>query len=316
MCIDPAVLRDIPLFTRLESPLLDQVAAISELRRYRADQTLFKAGAVPECLYVLRSGQVALESHGPLGDFVAVEVLRPPAHFNLQSVLLEMESLVAATAVDDSDLVCVDSTALRDLARRESAIAFGMLNSLSRRYQDLVRHVVDLKSRSVAKRLGCFLLSMAHEQGSDRLALPFEKRLLASRLGTTPESLSRAFAVLRTCGVATLGRNVTLGDPQTPGAVRETRPILNLGAARRAPRDGSRRRAARQSAHFDPAPPLVAPEAVEGAGWVGLDELPDPDPPLVPDWPGPLLPVTTSATSSGLTVMITCDPSGACARTR
>jgi CRP-like cAMP-binding protein len=42
--------------------------------------------------------------------------------------------------------------------------------------------------------------------------LPVEKALLATRLGTTPENLSRAFANLRSAGVTTSGGTVTIVD--------------------------------------------------------------------------------------------------------
>ena len=45
-----------------------------------------------------------------------------------------------------------------------------------------------------------------------RFRLPFDKRLLAARLGCRQENLSRAFAALRTVGVETHGSRVILHD--------------------------------------------------------------------------------------------------------
>jgi CRP/FNR family transcriptional activator FtrB len=41
------------------------------------------------------------------------------------------------------------------------------------------------------------------EPGPARFVLPFEKRLLAARIGCSQENLSRAFAALRRIGVET-----------------------------------------------------------------------------------------------------------------
>ncbi|MDQ2804984.1 MAG: helix-turn-helix domain-containing protein, partial [Pseudomonadota bacterium] len=49
----------------------------------------------------------------------------------------------------------------------------------------------------------------AHEA---QIRLPFEKGLLAGRLGCRQENLSRAFASLRELGVETRGARVTLHD--------------------------------------------------------------------------------------------------------
>ena len=55
------------------------------------------------------------------------------------------------------------------------------------------------KLRTTAQRLGHYLLELAPDKTSNSatLRLPFDKRLLAARLGCRQENLSRAFATLR-----------------------------------------------------------------------------------------------------------------------
>jgi CRP/FNR family transcriptional activator FtrB len=130
----------------------------------------------------------------------------------MPAVLLERPSLLGARTLEPSELVCIAAQGLRALIHAEPSFATAMLVSMATAYRGLVRQITDLKSRSVAQRLGCYLLALADEQAATEIVLPFEKRFLASRLGTTPESLSRAFNVLRTCGVSTLGRKVALAD--------------------------------------------------------------------------------------------------------
>ena len=78
----------------------------------------------------------------------------------------------------------------------------------------LVRQVCDLKLRTTAQRLGCYLLALTDETAANTvsLRLPFDKRLLAARLGCRQENLSRAFAALRRLGVETHGARVILHD--------------------------------------------------------------------------------------------------------
>jgi CRP/FNR family transcriptional activator FtrB len=212
MPVAAEMLRGVPLFSDLEPALLDRIAAISATLTPRAGERLFAAGEHPPCLYLLRAGQVALGRVDVGGDFVAVEILAPGDFFGMPAVLLERPSVMAAQTVEASMIACIAAQELRELLRSEPAVASAMLVSLASSYRAMVRQVLELKSRSVAQRLGCYLLALAHEQGTTELVLPFEKRLLASRLGTTPESLSRAFNVLRTCGISTVGRKVTLAN--------------------------------------------------------------------------------------------------------
>ena len=71
-----------------------------------------------------------------------------------------------------------------------------------------------MKLRSTAQRLGCYLLAMVEAPDAERaeIRLPFEKGLLAARLGCRAENLSRAFAALRAFGVETRGVRVILRD--------------------------------------------------------------------------------------------------------
>jgi CRP/FNR family transcriptional activator FtrB len=89
-----------------------------------------------------------------------------------------------------------------------------LLRAEAREFRALVRQVCDLKLRTTAQRLGCYLLSLSEEQHANATALrlPFDKRLLAARLGCRQENLSRAFAALRGFGVETHGARVILHD--------------------------------------------------------------------------------------------------------
>ena len=78
----------------------------------------------------------------------------------------------------------------------------------------LEREAYDLKLRSSPQRLAKYLLSLVNEpeETPARFVLPFEKRLLAARIGCSQENLSRAFAALRPLGVETQRGVVVLRD--------------------------------------------------------------------------------------------------------
>jgi CRP-like cAMP-binding protein len=73
----------------------------------------------------------------------------------------------------------------------------------------LVGEIESLKSQNADQRLASFILSLC-PPGEDRcrFRLPYDKRLIAARLGVKQETLSRAFAKLRAHGVRTETRNV------------------------------------------------------------------------------------------------------------
>jgi CRP-like cAMP-binding protein len=103
---------------------------------------------------------------------------------------------------------------LRRLAERPG-VSGKLLASLARWQRRLLAEIADLKGRSPVQRLGLFLLAAARptESGEAEVRLPLTKAQLASRIGITPESLSRAAARLRPVGVTPLGSGFVIADP-------------------------------------------------------------------------------------------------------
>jgi CRP-like cAMP-binding protein len=88
-----------------------------------------------------------------------------------------------------------------------------MIASISQHMHHLVQQVEQLKAQSGVQRVAEFLASLSlAEHGQCALALPYDKILIAGRLGLTPESLSRAFARLRNIGVVVEASNVIVND--------------------------------------------------------------------------------------------------------
>ncbi len=110
---------------------------------------------------------------------------------------------VSAEAVTAVRTVCVPARELRAQLQAKPEVALAILSSTFVHLHSLVGQLEQLKARSGGQRVAQFLLSLA-PQGAVHEAefvLPYDKTLIAARLGMTPESLSRAFAMLRRHGV-------------------------------------------------------------------------------------------------------------------
>jgi CRP/FNR family transcriptional activator FtrB len=204
----------VPLFERLDTDLRARLDAITTVITVLPDAVLSQQGAMPEALLVLLDGQVALSSTAADGTTALIEVLHPIDHFVLASVLSRLPYLMTARAVTRARLLAIDAAGLLDLVEHEAQLANTLLRSVSREFRTMVRQVRDLKLRTAAQRLGCYLLARVKDGEATRadFRLPFDKGLLAARLGCRQENLSRAFATLRAYGVETHGSRVILHD--------------------------------------------------------------------------------------------------------
>jgi CRP-like cAMP-binding protein len=209
-----AQLRDVTIFAGLEDRVLDRIAAISESRWLDAGTKLYAQGELNIPFCVLISGQISFFRTAPDGTVTVVDVVQPTGHTGLQAVLAKMPVLTGVSAVAASRVILIEGEGLRTMIREEPTLASALLMAEAMDFRALVLQVCDLKLRTTAQRLGHYLLELAPDQSSNSvtLRLPFDKRLLAARLGCRQENLSRAFATLREQGVETRGARVVLHD--------------------------------------------------------------------------------------------------------
>ena len=125
-------------------------------------------GAMPEFLYILLEGQVALSSTAADGTTALVEVLHPIDHFVLASVMTRLPYLMTARTVTRCRLLAIHADGLLDLVEREASLANTLLRSVSREFRTMVRQVRDLKLRTAAQRLGCYLLARVKDGEATR----------------------------------------------------------------------------------------------------------------------------------------------------
>jgi CRP/FNR family transcriptional activator FtrB len=208
------MLRQATLFRELDDGLLARIAAVSDVVGLPEGAAICRQGDPADQLYVLISGQVALSNARSNGTSAVVEVIHQGGHFVLANVLARLPLLMNAHTVTASRLIAIEAAGLLSLLQVEPPLAAALLRAEALDFRSLVRQVCDLKLRTTAQRLGCYLLALSQDRSANSISLrlPFDKRLLAARLGCRQENLSRAFAALRGLGVETHGSRVILHD--------------------------------------------------------------------------------------------------------
>jgi CRP/FNR family transcriptional activator FtrB len=134
--------------------------------------------------------------------------------FIVPAVVLDAPYLLTARMLEEGRILMWPAPAFRAQVRATGALAYGAVLLLSGYWRTLIGQIKDLKLLSAIERLSAFLLALApRETGPVTVTLPGGRRLVAGRLGITPQSLSRAFAALRPLGISGGGRQVTIVDP-------------------------------------------------------------------------------------------------------
>lgn len=208
---DRALLKSTPLFSDLPANAIDRLTYTAFVQNLPAGAVLFQQGDQPEFLYILLSGRVALTGRSAGGDEAVIEFFRRGDIFIAPAVLLDLPYLMSTRVLHDARILMIPAEHFRDVLARDAALNAALVKELARHWRLLVRQIKDLKLRTAPQRLAAYLLDLCGGRGGN-IALPEERRLLAGRLGMTPESLSRAFAQLASEGVSGRGRNVAIAD--------------------------------------------------------------------------------------------------------
>ena len=207
-------LRDTPLLRDLPDNVMTRIAAISKIVDAPPENEICRQGELADELIIVLSGQLAGFSTAANGTTAVVEVIRSGETLGLATLLARLPRLLGVRTVSPTRFLSIEAEGLLALVEQEPPLVAALLQAEAKEFGSLVRQVCDLKLRTTAQRLGCYLLSLSTEQRANTTAmrLPFDKRLLAARLGCRQENLSRAFAALRDFGVETHGARVILHD--------------------------------------------------------------------------------------------------------
>ena len=201
------------LLSGLTPETLLELAKGAFLQFFAADTLLFGQGDLPDFLYILVAGFVQLVGNTPQRRQSVIEILGPVEMFMPDAALTMSPYLVSARVLRPARILMLPAPAVRAQVIRDRRFAMAVSLALSRRYCALVGQAKSLKLLGATQRLARYLLTLKQQSGgAGRVRLPFEKRIIASLLGMTAESLSRSLTELRKLGVENAGDEVTLKD--------------------------------------------------------------------------------------------------------
>ena len=205
-------MRKLSLFTGVNETLTDELLRASYLQRFPAYVELAREGDPADFLHVVIDGQVEIFSAYRDRE-TTVSVLGPGHSFIVAAVILDKVYLKSARSLSPSRVLLVPSAAVRKVFAADGAFARALAQELAHAYRGLVKELKNQKLRSSMERLANWLLAQDLETGrTGHFVLPFEKKILASRLGMAPEVLSRSFASLIPYDVSVRGTTVEIRD--------------------------------------------------------------------------------------------------------
>ena len=227
----------------------DELRRIAKLVEFpNPAMTIFSKGADAQFLYIVEKGIVRITRTTANGHRRILAFMVPGDLFGLPD---------CGTYANSSETVCSTTVyrfpwlKLRQLTEREPQLQLTLLIKLAHDFRQAQRQIMMLGQQSAHQRLALFLLDFMRNPGffddvRALLTLPVNRFDLADYLGTTRETVTRAFARLEHKGLVKRINSHTIQ-------------VLNLNGLRGLQHSPSRQRgcapATRNSVHADPRAP-------------------------------------------------------------
>lgn len=205
-------MRRIPFFGGVEPAQVEAMLRGAFLQRFPAHVELIQTGEPADFLHVIVEGTVEMFS-GHRDRETTLGVSGPGDSFILAAVLFDRPYLQSARALVASRILMVPADAVRQAFAADAGFARSVAENLALAYRGVIKELKNQKLRSGLERLANWLLTHDAETGSKgQFDLPFDKRVLAARLGMAPEVLSRSFAALAAYHVVVQGPSIAIRD--------------------------------------------------------------------------------------------------------
>jgi CRP-like cAMP-binding protein len=210
------VLRKTPLFATLPDADLRRVADLAVSRRFAKKDAVFREGDRADGFFIVVSGKVKVFKLSKEGKEQILHVLEAGQTF-AEAVIFEGGGYPAhAETLADTELLFLPKRPFIDLLERHPTVAIRMLASLSRWLKRMTDLVESLSLKDVETRLIFYLSEELKARGippkdGAEFELAIGKNVLASRLGTVPETFSRTLKKLQDDGViAVRGKRIRI----------------------------------------------------------------------------------------------------------
>jgi CRP/FNR family transcriptional activator FtrB len=207
-----AEMRGLRIFSGVADAQVEAMLKGAFLQRFPPFVELAREGEPADFLHVVVEGQV--EIFAEYRDRETTIAVQGPGHaFIIAAVILDRVYLKSARALTAARILMIPAEAVRQAFAADAAFCRSLSGELALAYRMVVKELKNQKLRTSLERVANWLLAQdTANGGAGRFVLPFDKKILASRLGIVPEVLSRSFTALVPYGVRVSGPEVTIKD--------------------------------------------------------------------------------------------------------
>ncbi|HBR03669.1 MAG TPA: Crp/Fnr family transcriptional regulator [Ruminiclostridium sp.] len=189
----------VPIFSSLTGEEMLEIAAITSDRTFEKGEMVYMAGEKGKILFVIHKGRVKISRLGANGKEQVIRVLGPGEFMGELSLFSPMPMSDNAEVIEKATMCMIEGGRLKELMGKYPAIAFKVMEELSKRLEIAENLIEDINLYSVEQRVAQALLKMA--DGKGEVLLKMTKGDFASHIGMSQETLSRKLSSFQEQGM-------------------------------------------------------------------------------------------------------------------
>jgi len=208
------VFRITPIFAGLADSGLRALAEVSSVREYDDGEYLFQQDEPATGFYILVDGIVNVHRFGPDGRQQILHVFESSGEPCGEVAVFEGGTYpAAAVSTGVTSTIYLPRDSFLQVARKNPEILLKMIATLSVRLRRFVGLIDDLSLKDVSARLAKHIQELSLKTGRNVVELTTTKTVLASKLGTIAETLSRTLKKMQIKKIIKVnGRQITILD--------------------------------------------------------------------------------------------------------
>jgi CRP/FNR family transcriptional regulator len=174
-----------------------------------------------EALFMLKKGRVRIYKVAPDGWEFTLAVVEAGTMFGEMALTAQRMWEGYAEAMEPSDICILKNTDLERIVRGNPEVGMRMIRVLSERLRSCETRLEDVTLKNVPARLASLILQLAASEGimtpeGPRIPIHYTHRQLAMMIGSSRETVTRAFTKLQKAGAVELrNRYIYLKNTQT-----------------------------------------------------------------------------------------------------
>ena len=192
------IIQQTTIFQQCNQSFQEKLAEQSSICTFSKGQMVYMAHDKADKFYIILDGWVKLYRENIDGEQTIIDVLTTNHMFGDTAIFEDGHYPCSAEIVEQSRLVCMPLSLLKSEIEDNSKLAMSMMSSMARYRKQQDQEIENRTLKNAPQRVGCFLLRLTQQQhGRVIINLPYDKTLVASKLGMQPETFSRALNKLK-----------------------------------------------------------------------------------------------------------------------